>query len=60
LIGQTIRPIPAEQVPPERVDGEYVRNGVATLFMIFVPLLAWRSVRATQRWTGKDFAEVLC
>jgi hypothetical protein len=60
LIGETIQPIPAELVQPERVDCEYVRNGVVTLFMIFMSLLAWRSVWVTQRRTAKDFAEVLC
>ena len=53
------QPIPAEPGQPERVDYEYVRNGVATLFMIFMPLLAWRSVWVTERRTAKDFAQVL-
>jgi len=59
LIGETIQPIPAEPGQPERFDYEYVRNGVATLFMVFRPLLAWRSVWVTERRTAKDFAEVL-
>jgi hypothetical protein len=59
LIGETIRPIPAASGQPERVDYEYVRNGVATLFMLFMPLLAFRTVWLTQRRTAKDFAEVL-
>ena len=59
LIGETIQPIPAEPGQPERFDYEYVRNGVATLFMVFMPLLAWRSVWVTERRTAKDFAEVL-
>ena len=59
LIGETAQPLPAEPGQPERVDYEYVRNGVATLFMIFLPLLAFRSVWVTARRTAKDFAEVL-
>jgi hypothetical protein len=59
LIGEVAEPIPARPGQPERVDYEYVRNGVATLFMIFMPLLAFRSVWVTERRTAKDFAEVL-
>jgi hypothetical protein len=59
LIGETVQPIPAAPGQPERFDFEYVRNGVATLFMIFMPLLAFRSVWVTERRTAKDFAEVL-
>jgi len=59
LIGEAIEPVPARPGQPERVDHEYVRNGVATLFMVFMPLLAFRSVWVTERRTAKDFAEVL-
>jgi hypothetical protein len=59
LIGETVRPVPAEPGQPERVDYEYVRNGTANLFMLFMPLLAFRSVWVTERRTALDFAEVL-
>jgi hypothetical protein len=59
LIGETVRPVPASPGRPERVDYEYVRNGTANLFMVFMPLLAWRSVHVTERRTALDFAEVL-
>jgi hypothetical protein len=59
LIGETAQPIPTGPGQPGRVDYEYVRNGVATLFMLFMPLMAWRSVWVTQRRTAKDLAEVL-
>ena len=59
LIGEVAQPVPARPGQPERVDYEYVRNGVATLFMIFMPLLGFRSVWVTERRTAKDFAEVL-
>ena len=29
LIGETVEPMPAEPGQPERIDYEYVRNGVA-------------------------------
>ena len=59
LIGEVAEPVPARPGQPARVDYEYVRNGVATLFMVFMPLLAFRSVWVTERRTAKDFAEVL-
>jgi transposase len=59
LVGEARRPLPPEPGRPARYDYEYVRNGTANLFMIFEPLLGWRSVRATERRTAKDFAEVL-
>src|SRR5213078_3044981 len=39
LIGETAQPVPAAPGRPERVDYEYVRNGTANLFMVFMPLL---------------------
>jgi hypothetical protein len=59
LIGETILPLPAAPGQPARVDYEYTRNGTANLFMIFMPLLAYRSVLVTQRRTALEFAEVL-
>src|SRR5205807_5511369 len=59
LIGETVRPLPAQPGQPERFDYEYVRNGTANLFMISAPLLGWRAVRVTERRTAVDFAEVV-
>jgi transposase len=59
LVGEVSRPVPARPGQPERIDYEYVRNGVASLFMVFEPLVGWRHVEVTQRRTAKDFAEVL-
>jgi hypothetical protein len=59
LVGEVIRPIPAGPGHPERFDYEYVRNGTANLFMISEPLLGWRAVKASERRTAVDFAEVL-
>ena len=59
LIGETVQPVPAQPGQPERIDYEYERNGTANLFMVFMPLLAFRSVWLTQRRTAVDFAEVL-
>jgi len=59
LIGETVRPLPAEPGQPERFDYEYERKGTANLFMISEPLLGWRAVQVTERRTAKDLAEVL-
>ena len=39
-----------------RYDGEYVRNGVANLFMAFEPLAGWRQVRVTDHRCRTDWA----
>jgi hypothetical protein len=59
LVGEARAPLPAEPGQPARYDYEYVRHGTANLFMIFEPLLGWRSVPVTQRRTAADFAEVV-
>jgi hypothetical protein len=40
-------------------DYEYVRNGVANLFMMFEPLVRRREVRVTEQRTRQDFAHCL-
>jgi len=50
-------PVPAVPGREARYDCEYVRNGVANLFMMFEPLVGWRRVRVTERRTKKDRAE---
>jgi hypothetical protein len=59
LVGETRVPLPAAPGQPARYDYEYVRHGTANLFLIFEPLLGWRSAQVTQRRTARDFAEVL-
>jgi len=56
LIGATRTPLPAEPGQPERYDYEYVRNGVANLFMFFAPLHNWRHVKVTEHRTKEDWA----
>ena len=41
---------------PAREDFEYVRNGVANLFMVFAPLLGLRLMEVTDRRTRIDWA----
>ena len=44
---------------PEKVDSEYVRNGVADVFMICEPLAGKRETVVTQTRTALDFAHIL-
>ncbi len=57
LIGETRQAVPAAPGRPAREDSEYVRNGVANLFMIFEPLGGKRRVKVTERRTKLDWAE---
>ena len=59
LIGETQNPRPAQPGHRAQYDYEYVRNGVANLFMMFEPLKGRREVKVTQRRTGNDFADCL-
>ncbi len=56
LIGETRLPLPAQSGQPERYDYEYVRNGVANLFMFFAPLDNWRHVKVPEHRTKQDWA----
>jgi len=59
LIGQTRTPVPAAPGQVAHYDSEYVRNGVANLFMMLEPLAGRRDVEVTERRTQKDYAERL-
>jgi DDE superfamily endonuclease len=59
LIGETRTPLPAKSGQPERYDYEYVRNGVANLFMFCAPLHNWRHVKVTEHRTKEDWAHCM-
>jgi DDE superfamily endonuclease len=59
LIGETRTPVPPAPGQVAHYDCEYVRNGVANIFMIFEPLAGQRDVEVTDRRTKKDYAECL-
>jgi hypothetical protein len=59
LMGEVRTPVPAAPGQVAHYDCEYVRNGVANLFMIFEPLAGQRDVEVTERRTKKDYAERL-
>ena len=59
LIEETRIPIPMHPGQPQRYDYEYVRNGVANLFMFVEPLRGWRHVEVTARRTRADWAQAI-
>ena len=56
LIGEVATPVLAAPGHVAHYDYEYVRNGVANLFMISEPLAGQREVEVTDRRTKKDYA----
>lgn len=59
LIGEVQTPVPAAPGQVAHYDYEYVRNGVANIFMICEPLAGRRHVEVTDHRTRKDYAECL-
>lgn len=57
LVGEVYEPIPCTPGHPKRMDDEYVRNGVADIFMEVEPLAGRRHVAITERRTRKDWAQ---
>jgi hypothetical protein len=56
LIGEVREAIPCKPGKPERVDDEYVRNGVAEIFLEVEPLAGRRHVGVTEHRTRTDWA----
>ena len=59
LVGEVHDPIPCKPGQPKRMDDEYVRNGVAEIFMEVEPLGNKRHVEITERRTRKDWARFI-
>lgn len=59
LVAHSREPLPARPGDPQTRDYEYVRNGVADVFMCFAPLLCERHARVTRTRTRRDLAETL-
>ena len=59
LLGEAWSPLPLLPGQPVKEDYEYQRNGTTNLFMLFDPLSGWRSVKATERRTKKDWAHLI-
>jgi hypothetical protein len=56
LVGESRTPLPPRPGQPARYDCEYVRHGVANLFVAFEPLNGWRRVRVTDTRRRRDWA----
>ena len=59
LLGETRPALPMEPGQPLRQDAEYVRQGTASIFMCFEPLVGRRHVQVRARRTKIDFAQVI-
>lgn len=59
LIGETRLPLPPVPGSPTRYDYEYVRNGVANLFLWYEPLLDYRELAVTAQRTRIDWAHLI-
>lgn len=57
LVGEVTAPIPLAPGRGRIMDHEYVRNGVATLFVEIEPLAGRRHVEVTERRTRQDWAQ---
>lgn len=56
LIGEVQEPMPAAPGRAARIDFEYVRNGVAQIFLEVEPMAGRRHVAASERRTATDWA----
>ena len=56
LISETRTPIPTAPGEPTKVDYEYRRHGVVSMWMFSEPLAGWRKVNVTERRTAIDWA----
>lgn len=59
LVGEVRNPIPMSPGQSERVDDEYVRHGVAEIFMAVEPLAGWRDVRPCEHRGRVDWAHFI-
>ena len=57
LIAEVSQPVAAAPGQPARIDYEYVREGVCTVWMFVEPLGGWRSVPVTETKTAVDWAQ---
>ena len=56
LLGEARPPLPPTPGRPARYDPEYVRGGVANLFLVTEPLRGWRAIMVSEQRTRLDFA----
>ena len=56
LLGERREPIPMQQGKPRRIDSEYERMGICSIFVMCEPLKGWHHANARERRTAVDFA----
>ena len=56
VLAEVRPPLPGAPGRPVRADPEYVRHGVANLFLVCEPLRGWREVAVSDRRTRLDWA----
>jgi hypothetical protein len=59
LVGEVRAPLPPQPGLPERYDSEYVRNGVANIFVVCEPLLGTREFTVTDHRGKVDWAHLV-
>jgi hypothetical protein len=59
LLGDVREPLPAAPGHSALHDPEYVRGGVANLFLVCEPLRGWRHISVAERRTGVDWAHCI-
>jgi DDE superfamily endonuclease len=59
LLADARPPLPVAPGRIARIDYEYVRHGVRTLFLAVEPLRGWRQVSVTTRRTKRDWAHFM-
>lgn len=59
LVEDIVQPIPCAPGRPKRIDHEYVRKGVADIFIASEPLKGAVASRVTETRTRKDWAEFI-
>jgi len=55
LLGEKVEPLPMKEGKEKKFDSEYIRNGVASVFLAFEPLTGRRLVRVYPRRTKSDY-----
>ncbi len=56
MVGEVREPIPMRPGHPVRIDDEYVRKGIAEIFLAVAPLSGWRLTQVTKRRARVDWA----
>ena len=59
LVGETRLPLPIQPGQTAHFDAEYVRNGVANLFIFYEPLRGQRRIEVTNQRTRIDWAHAI-